>query len=171
MLLSPKSHGLKGNGGSLLETSGQLAKEWWTDAGRQKLKSVPTLRLWGYGDEWSHENLIQRFRGSLKLASQIWDNGWDWKVGVKVTLQSPRLNEFHVPLFFFTFNSWSLSIRTSRPRCYFENSMAMFPMGKVGSELKALWLVAVGKEAGEPVWRLRGVVSYQFESVRGKVES
>ena len=59
-------------------------------------------------------------------------------MGVKVTLQSPRLNEFHVPLFFFTFNSWNLSILTSLLRCYFENSMAMSPMGKMESELKAL---------------------------------
>ena len=151
MLLPPKSRGLKGNGGSLLETSGQLAKGQWTDAGRQKLKVSPH---WDSEAMEMSDPMTQRFRGSLKLASQIWGNGWDWNVGVKVTLHSPRLNEFHVPLFFFTFSSWSLSILTSLLCYYFENSMAMFPMGKVGSEVKALWLVAVGKGAGVGDWTL-----------------
>lgn len=42
-------------------------------------------------------------------------------------------------------------------------------MGKMKSELRALWVVAAGKEAGKTLLVALGTVGYsQFESVRGK---
>ena len=72
----------------------------------------------------------------------------------------------------FTFNSWGLSILfTFLFHCCFAISMAKFQMGKVEHQLKALWVVAAGKEAEETGLVAWGAVSDQFESVGGKVEA
>lgn len=83
----------------------------------------------------------------------------------------PKLN-YVPPSSSFTFNSQSLSILLIFLfHLYFAINMAKFQMGKVEHQLKALWVVAAGKEAKETCLVAWGAVSDQFESVGGKVEA